>query len=491
MLTEVCPGWPEWTALVFYAALVAFAIPYHEPWADEAQSWQLARTLSLRSLFVTHIRYEGTPGLWHFLLWVLIRLHVSYTGLHWVCGAIATGAVALLLFKSPFPRYLKLLLPFTYFLLFQYAVVARPYVLVPILLFLIALCWKRHPLVAAVLLGLLANVSLHASVISGGLAIVYAIDRSRSKNPGARIARPELFTGAAIILCFYAFAIWTAWQPPDHALATSSGPLPLDLLWRFLLLCQGSIVPVLFWIAIIACFRARHALLFLLPVLLCALFCVFVYDTWWHVGPFFPLAIALLWITWPTQPGIPSQSEYFARIALVVMAGVQITWSIYAIQFDHYNAYSPDLAASEFLRPFVQRGATIAVTYSDDPVRHAYRSVGILPYFDHNIYINQPDPFWWWSTQNEVDELFWKVLPSHPTLILVELRTFQPDSPIDFTHPRIRLINQEGYSLTNVFCGERPAALSIEEKSCHLFFQRSTDLESHRQILSRVTGHPH
>src|ERR1700683_4163321 len=100
--------WPEWGALFLYAALVAFAIPYHEPWVDEAQAWQLARSLSLTSLFKTYIRYEGSPGLWHFLLWMMIRIHVSYAGLHWICGAIATASVGLLLFRSPFPRYLKL-----------------------------------------------------------------------------------------------------------------------------------------------------------------------------------------------------------------------------------------------------------------------------------------------------------------------------------------------------------------------------------------------
>jgi hypothetical protein len=29
--------WPEWATIAFFAALVAFAIPYHEPWSDEAQ----------------------------------------------------------------------------------------------------------------------------------------------------------------------------------------------------------------------------------------------------------------------------------------------------------------------------------------------------------------------------------------------------------------------------------------------------------------------
>ena len=118
--------WPEWTILSLYAVLVAFAIPYHEPWADEAQAWQLARSLSLPALFQTYIRYEGSPGLWYFLLWPLIRLHVSYTALHWICGTIAVGATALLVFKSPFPRYLKLVLPFTYFLLFRQSFRRQP-----------------------------------------------------------------------------------------------------------------------------------------------------------------------------------------------------------------------------------------------------------------------------------------------------------------------------------------------------------------------------
>jgi hypothetical protein len=187
--------WPEWCALSVYAALVAFAIPYHEPWADEAQAWQLARTLSLADLFKKYIRYEASPGLWHFLLWVLSRAHVNYAGLHWICGVIAVASASLLIFRSPLPRYLKLTLPFTYFLLFHYAVVARNYVLVPPLLFMIAIFWKRRPFVVALLLGLLANTSLHAAVISGGLAIV---------SPRSRLKAEALRTAPAGATCCYA-----------------------------------------------------------------------------------------------------------------------------------------------------------------------------------------------------------------------------------------------------------------------------------------------
>jgi hypothetical protein len=265
---------PEWTTVVLYAGMVAFAIPYHEPWSDEAQAWQLARSLPLVALFQKYIRYEGSPGLWHLLLWILSRAHVSYTGMHWISGGIAVAGISILVLKSPFPRYLKLSLPFTSFLLFQYAVVARSYVLVPCLLFMIALRWKRSPVVVALLLGLLANVALHAAVISGGLAIVYAIERIRRGDFKDSSQRSRLLYSAAILLCFYAFALWTAWPPHDLILSRVRGQSRSFTVYAIVSLlfgiCQPLILSIVFWLAIGLCIRARHSLLYLLPVLLFA-----------------------------------------------------------------------------------------------------------------------------------------------------------------------------------------------------------------------------
>src|SRR5579863_3605114 len=153
----------ETVILAVYAVLVASAIAHHEPWADEAQAWQLARYLSLHDLFFTYLHYEGHPILWFIVLRALNLLGVSYAGMHWMCGAIGVAGTALFLFYAPFPKYLKALLPFTYFLLFQYVVVGRSYVFVPPLLYLVAMQWRKNPLVLAVLLGLLANVEMHAA----------------------------------------------------------------------------------------------------------------------------------------------------------------------------------------------------------------------------------------------------------------------------------------------------------------------------------------
>jgi hypothetical protein len=475
--TELRSRWPEWMTILFFAAVVAFAIPWHEPWADEAQAWQLARTLSLPELFQTYIRYESSPGLWHLLLWILIRLHVSYTGLHWICGAISVAATTLLVLNAPFPRYLKLLLPFSYFLLFQYAVIARSYVLAPILLYLVALSWRRSPLLLALLLGLLANVALHAAVISGGLALVYCIEQVR--NGGFKDAhRRRLLLSASILFSGYVLALLTAWPPSDLVTHISSvrghsrpffGLAIKSLLW---LLYPYWLLAVAFWLGIVLCFRTRNSLLYLLPILLLAAFSGAVHFDWWHVGLLVPLLICLFWITWPGPGNKVSWGEVTGRTAMMVMVSLQIAWSVYAIHFDHCNAYSPDRAAAEYLRPFVQEGETITLTYSNEPDCHACRSVGILPYFDQNIYINEPVPFWWWSTRNPTLEVSSEVLDSHPDLVVVEAGSAEPEDPVDLPAAQVELLNRAGYSLTHTFCGARPMGFRVLDKSCHLIFQR-------------------
>lgn len=469
--------WPEWCAISLYTALVAFAIPYHEPWADEAQAWQLARSLSLPSLFQTYIRFEATPGLWHFLLWILFHLHVGYTGMHWVCGAIAVAAASILVFKAPFPRYLKLTLPFTFFLLFQYAVVARSYVLAPVLMFLIAWLWKRNPALIAVLLGLLGNVALHVSAISGGLASVYLIQQIATGALKHPHRRRQLLRFLFILLSFYAFAIWTA-SPPQalsgymtHRLADSISPLTWVPISLFLGIWQPFLLSIFFWVAVVLCFAARRRLIFLLPVLFFVGFCVVVHCNFWHVGLLVPLIVTLFWITWPA-PGVAiHRPENFGRVAMAILVVVQIAWSANAFWFDHYNAYSPDLETAQFLKPFVQQGARIAITYLNDPEGQAFRAVGILPYFDHNIFVNMPDFYWSWDNQNPTEDRFNAMLPSHPRIVLVETRSTRAVEPLNLNTPRYQSLFSAGYIYVGRFCGSMPETIGTFRSSCHVLFE--------------------
>jgi hypothetical protein len=182
--------WTAWEtiALLLYCAVAAFGIHQHIPWADESQAWMLAQEVSLPTLLVHSLHYEGTPGLWHVLLQLLQAFHFSFTAGRWVAGGIAAAGAAVLLGFAPFPRIVRLLLPFSFFLAYQDAIIARSYVLFAVFAFTAAAVLRSaeaRPIRMALVLGLMANISLHALIASGGLATVAAL-LWRHRLPGRR-----------------------------------------------------------------------------------------------------------------------------------------------------------------------------------------------------------------------------------------------------------------------------------------------------------------
>ncbi|HTV13151.1 MAG TPA: hypothetical protein VME68_00460 [Acidobacteriaceae bacterium] len=212
--------WIETLILGACAIVVAAGIAWHEPWADEAQAWLLARDSSFRNLMLHGLHFEGSPGLWHVLLWLLVRMHVSYMGMHWIGGAIALAGMAVLLRYAPFPLILRVLLPFGFWFSYQDAVVARSYVLFAVLAFSAAallrgmaqweapaaLRWPRLLGLAAIL-GLMANVSVHGFVASVGFALAALLLLRRRIHAAQAVA----LAGPALLLaCLWGFAVFTA-----------------------------------------------------------------------------------------------------------------------------------------------------------------------------------------------------------------------------------------------------------------------------------------
>src|SRR3984885_16153287 len=143
-------------ALCAYILLVAATIHRHEPWADEAQSWLLARDASLPQLWGHLLHYEGTPGLWQTVLHALIRLGLPYSAYSFVSASLGLASIVILLRYAPLPLYIRIFLPFTYFLCYQYAIIARSYALIAPLLFAIAIFYPQAPRRLVLMTALLA-----------------------------------------------------------------------------------------------------------------------------------------------------------------------------------------------------------------------------------------------------------------------------------------------------------------------------------------------
>ena len=106
--------------LAIYVLLVLWGISNHEQWRDEAQAWLIVRDTGFTELW-SILRTEGHPPLWYLLIMPLVKTGMPYEMQNWLSAAIMTGAVYLLLFRTNLLLIIKILLPFSFFFLYEYA----------------------------------------------------------------------------------------------------------------------------------------------------------------------------------------------------------------------------------------------------------------------------------------------------------------------------------------------------------------------------------
>ena len=245
-------GWTFTILLcVLYFAFLVWMHVHHEMWRDEVHAWTLARLANGFADLVTGDRiYEGHPPLWFWYLRVWSWFTQSVYGIQAATIAAATTAAVLFARFAPFPRYLKVLLLFSYYFGYEYTVMSRNYVLG--WLFVCLFCALYHPvrvryLLVAFSLALLSLTSFYGLAMSFFLLGYFVLDQLRfslagrepsgpaevSASISPRILGTVAITAAAAIFCVLTI------EPPDPnpfspafnpaALTTSALP---DMLFR-------------------------------------------------------------------------------------------------------------------------------------------------------------------------------------------------------------------------------------------------------------------
>lgn len=397
-------------SLAAYAVLVGLTIPRHEPWADEAQSWLLARDSSLARLWGSLLHYEGTPGLWQTFIHALMGLGLRYSAYNFVSGVLALAAVYVLLRHAPLPLLIRILLPFTYYLCYQYSVIARSYALIAPLLFAIAAVYPqaaRRPLLTTLLLCLLAGVSVHGFLLSGCIWLtLYA--------PGVFSERKKLIITGLTYWCVLGFLLACAWPAKDVAFAEHRALANLRMLAQVTKAglagaFTGYWIPSLILVALSLPFLWRGGgwLFFLLSTSAFCLFGTIVYAQLWHFGIVFLAWLFAIWISAYKTRVTPA-----TLLALSVAIGIQGYWTAAAIRYDWGHAYSGSRAAAEYLK---QLGVPAGQVYAI-----GYPSVSVQPYFSANIYSDyRGGAYWDWSKRNTANDPAALVASDHRELVLV------------------------------------------------------------------------
>ena len=473
-------GWPEAAAFLLYCAILFFAIPFHEPWADEAQAWLLARDCSLHKLFFHQLHYEGTPGLWHLVLWIANRLHLPYSSMQYISAAFAAGAVYVLLRYAPLPRLFRLLLPFTFYLQYQYAVIARNYSFFALSVFVLVWLYTREkpaPVWLAVVAGLTANESMHGALFAAGLFVIYVLDQRQRRQSKSKKAATvsRLSLAAAVLAVFGGFAFWTAFPAPDNSNplnmeSVTSSPRVLKLRalvtgipiappvasvaigrssagmrgeplqstphgWRALkpkvqlteaLLAYPISTSRIFafaFLIVAAAFIVKHAgTRPLLPYLILIIPMVFIHTADHHAGLPFIVLLAGLWMAYATKAATGKEAPWldaaFSALFAIVLL-IQIAWTWHAVLTDHRFPYDGGEAAARYLK---QNGAGKTIVSGD------FMTTSVQPYFPRGAFANRPDGFWTWSTRQAVLESPERITALNPVFVVFTVTRPGPEA---------------------------------------------------------------
>jgi hypothetical protein len=160
--------WIGWTIV---AAVVMLS---HEPWRDEVQAWALARSAGTPLDIIPSIRGEGHPPGWYTVLWPMAKLYSPVLGLQITALGLASATTWLTLRHMPVSLAVRSLVVFGYYPLFEYATIARHYVLAYLLVVVVLWLAHRpstHPLFIAAGLLAIAGTSLIAIPVVAGIAL--------------------------------------------------------------------------------------------------------------------------------------------------------------------------------------------------------------------------------------------------------------------------------------------------------------------------------
>lgn len=436
-ITSFCISYPAQCicfGLFIVAAILGFYV--HEPWYDEAQAWQIAKTASWHDIVWVIPHWEGHPPFWHLLLALPAKLGVPW---QWAFPVIGMGLLLcngfLLFFKAPFARWVCCLLPFNYFLFWQYGVVVRPYGVMVLIMLLLAIYFPqkdKRPYLFTGLLAALCACHVFGIALAGGITMAWLWD-IKAHRPWrdyltqlvtdkrfygmlallgwavvllAWISRSDNFLSvyAALNVSRIRYAIYLLFCLPAEAVLTdlnASLRLMQEVLpWGNLLFTSS--VGALLWGSVFYFFPRKKWLYLVLPYML-LVGILFHYGSRHHVGVVLLLFVWYIWISIAHTPVDvkPKICRALGKGLLVLVLWVPIGWSMCELYHDYRYVLFPGKEIVNFLEEhkLIQAPIFGAWTMMQGKKENEFKtspysqpnSVLLNMYLEHNILANFHD----------------------------------------------------------------------------------------------------
>jgi hypothetical protein len=197
--------------------ILGYTEAHHEPWGDEVHSWNISKASDSYADLIHNSRYEGHPPTWYTVMWTISKFTHNFSAVQVVQASIAACVVFVLLFFSPFPLFVRAMMPFGYYFLYEYAVLSRNYAIGVLAAMCLCFIMRRSfrfklPLYYLLLL-IMSNTHLLALILAGCLHLyflIYTVERKGSLKAAAL----HVVLGALIFLP----AVYFIFPPADSQL---------------------------------------------------------------------------------------------------------------------------------------------------------------------------------------------------------------------------------------------------------------------------------
>jgi hypothetical protein len=400
----------RWLLFLLWCAVVVLGTLRHEYWRDEVRALTLARDArSLPDLFAL-LKDEGHPMLWYLLLHVGYVATSSKLVLPIVSLAAAMAAVAILIFRSPLPLWLKALFVFGRMPLYECSVLARNYGISILLLFTFAWLYRqsrRRPVWMGLVLAGLANTNVHSLLLAGLLMAFWLWDElGRRRTPVASRAALGLYLATALLVAGTVASLLTMW-PSDQIVPSETtrytatnlvgaiGATLIDPAKQF-----GSIAPrlpglvaVLINLVLLGStlglLRRPAALAVACAAILAlsVLFTVVYQGSYRHQGLFIIFLLTLIWMVVDDGHASPQGrvSLLLARVGLYgclpILLAISLASGIYKLAMDVAHDMSGSRAFGAYLTAHAEHKGAILVAEPDFYIES-------MPYYaDNSMYI--------------------------------------------------------------------------------------------------------
>ena len=416
--------------VLLYCVLHLAMTLFHEPWYDEAEAWQIARCASIKDILLTIPHYEGHPPLWHLILAISAKLNLPYELSLSLISLLFSGlAVALFLKHAPFPEWVKVFVPFTYFAFYQYSMMMLAVVL-------ISITWKlkdEKPWRFVFSMAFLCLTSSYGIIIAGGISIVWLLQIISEKK--SRFLKDKR-TIALIALLVLALLLIVEVMPRHDTSATAGDGFTLaetlyNLLFAFVMMIPEStitrvieydqsisyvssysitaissavILGIIIWCLILYYGKCKKTLLwFVVPYTLFAAFSSVVYFYAHHIGIGLLVFMFWAWVTVQSDTKIPDAEIKRAaiivtRFLVVLSLAVSCYWTVSSCILDVRYDYYPSRSSAKFIKENDLQEYNIMTSWREDKDKNGEitltdtnsigGAVAIFPYFEHNIIYN-------------------------------------------------------------------------------------------------------